>query len=115
MGTSAVVSIVDDKQKTMIKILTAQEGYKSPKMMESLYQLHKRDKEVTLKDVFNCAARYFGKDSLLVMDDKQIITEDDLFDTEHHEKACRPTFDDPTWCPFSKYGTADFVITMKFL
>lgn len=111
MATQAVISLIDSKKKTIIKVVAGVDGGKAPQFLVDLFKLHKSDEKKTLKDVLDLALQYFGRDRTVVMDKDQTLCHGDTNPIPSEvEKAYRPTFNNPYWNPRWKHGTADYVI-----
>lgn len=102
MGTQAVVSIVDEQGKTIVKAVCGCDGYYAPQLAEKIAtkQAH------TAKQVYDLARTlHFGCDLCLVVIDK---TNTMYRGGLELSALYRSTFDDPNFNPRWEYGTADY-------
>lgn len=106
MATQAIISIVKNGH-TFIKIICGCNGYNAEKLakiikdnrFDKIHDIYK----VALENKFGC------RDCLVVMDDNDIIFKDDVYVGSLY----RETFDDPSFNPRWKLGTAENVIILK--
>lgn len=106
MTTQAVISLVK-KGHTFIKIVCGCNGYNAEKLVKiiedkRLYKI-KPIYKVALQNNIGC------KECLVVMDDNDIIFKgSDCVDPLYRE-----TFDNPSFNPRRKNGTAEYIIILK--
>jgi NAD(P)H-nitrite reductase large subunit len=106
MATQAVISLVK-KDHTFIKIVCGCNGYNAEKLVKII-----EDKQLDkIRHIYNAAIENnIGcKECLVVMDDNDIIFKgnDDV------DPLYRETFDNPSFNPRWKNGTAEYVIVIK--
>lgn len=110
MGTQGVVSFVNQRSETIIKVITGCDGYNAAHFTQEIIDFG-LDADLTLKNVFEIAKRYFSsEESLVVMNDKNIIMADGIEMEDEIQKKYRKTFKKPYWNPRWDHGTADYVI-----
>ncbi len=108
MATQGVLSFVDREKKTIVKIVTGSDGIKILPLANSLIRDANEDDGLTLEHVFDVAAMYLGKKSLVVMSAAAHLTECE----EKLGEVYRRAFDDPFWNPRWEYGTADYCMVI---
>ena len=107
MTTQAVISIVKNDQ-TFIKIICGCDGYNAKKLAEII-----KDKRLEkIEDIYIVALENnFGcKDCLVVMSKEDVI----FSGSEGLGPLYSETFDNPSFNPRWKHGTADEVIILRF-
>jgi len=106
MATQAVISIVKNDH-TIIKIVCGFNGYNAEKLVEII----KNGQFGKIQDIYDIALKNkFGcKECLVVMDNNKIIFKGDGYVGSLY----REKFDDPSFNPRWKNGTADYVIVLK--
>lgn len=106
MTTQAVISLVK-KDRTFIKIVCGCNGYNAEKLVKIIEE-KKLDKirhiyKIALQNNIGC------KECLVVMDDNDIIFKG----SDCIAPLYRETFDNPSFNPRWKNGTAEYIIVLK--
>lgn len=106
MATQAIISLVKNGH-TFIKIICGCDGYNAEKLVKNI----KKDQTDNIKDIYIMALENgFGCiECLVVMDSEHVI----FGGEENIDPLYRETFDDPSFNPRWKRGTADFVTILK--
>jgi hypothetical protein len=101
MATQAVISLVDERGRTIKKVVTGIDGQFAPNFAARWAE----NTDATLRDVYDMASTYFGTGSLVVYSKWESITPDD----DDLPASYADTFNEPRWNPRWHYGTADYV------
>jgi hypothetical protein len=111
MGTQSVVSLVNYKEETIIKVIVGCNGFNSLTFSDKLKKLYTQNKDITLKEIYDLALlEKFGcVDCLIVINSTDIFCKDkEEVSSLHREKFLNPTFNS-RW----EQGIADYPIVVK--